>query len=78
MKHNITLDKYSDAGKEITEQEYETGKARLQEIGRLARAVFAGTASMDDVPEDMRDKVAETVEIMSRPPVNEEAMDHAQ
>ena len=77
MKHNITLDKYSDAGKEITEQEYEDGKARLQEIGRLSRAVYEGAIPMDDVPADMRAKVTETVEVMRRPPAEEEAMEDA-
>lgn len=71
MRHNLTDNKYFDSSGEITAQQYEEGKARLREIGRLSRAMYAGELTLDDVPEDMRTKVAETVEIMSRPPVEE-------
>ena len=75
MKHNLTSGKYYDSGKEITAQQYEEGKARLQEIGRLSMAVHEGTLTIEEVPEDMKAKVTETVEIMRLPPVLEESLD---
>lgn len=53
---------YYDDENEISQEEYELLRAAVFEKRRWVNTVFSGEASLDDVPEEWREEIAERVE----------------